>query len=85
VRHFSPAQQVARLFDTQLVDGGVVWWAPLRAGAFACTRGHEGLVQCEERVLAPIPQWRAVAVLAAWIVVAGLIGAYFVRRRDVPQ
>lgn len=86
IRHFSPAQQVARLFDVQLLQGGVVWWEPLRTGPTSCTLGPDGgLVECRERILPPIPQWRAVVVLLAWIVVAGLIGAYFLRRRDVPQ
>jgi hypothetical protein len=85
LRHYSPAQQVATLIPT--VDGSdaVVWWQQIRTGAAACRATPDGGFLCQEIVLAPIAQWRAIVVLLAWILVFVLVTAVFVKRRDVPQ
>ncbi|MGH2785654.1 MAG: hypothetical protein ACRDJ1_10360, partial [Actinomycetota bacterium] len=85
LRHYSPAQQVARLIPASEDTDVVVWWHEIRTGASSCRASPDGGFLCEEKLLTPIPQWRAIVVILAWIAVVGLITAVFVKRRDVPQ
>lgn len=87
-RHFLPAQQIATLIppSPRAETIGYAWWPPVRVGSASCTAAPDGFgVVCTEKLLAPIPQWRAALVLGAWIMGAALLAWIFVRRRDVPQ
>jgi len=82
-----PTQQIARLIPqpTAGIGGTYVWFPMATTGRTECHVVPQGFSVCRETPLTPIPQWRAVAVLFAWIALATAIGWVFLRARDVPQ
>jgi hypothetical protein len=89
LRHGLPTQQIARLLPAPVDNffgGGYVWWTPLSGGEVVCSPSEGNVVvNCKEVPLHLIPQWRAVAVLFAWIALASLLTWLGLRARDVPQ
>ena len=85
LRVATPSQQIARLLpiNQDLIGGGYVWFPRVISKGVCRTSG--GFTRCREVLLRPIPQWRAVAVLLGWILLASLIAWVFLRARDVPQ
>lgn len=85
LRDYSPSQQVAWLTPAGEGSDAVVWWQQIRTGESACRASPDGGFSCQEVLLGPIPQWRAIVVILAWVAVFALVTAVFVKRRDVPQ
>jgi ABC-type transport system involved in multi-copper enzyme maturation permease subunit len=88
LRHVLPTQQIARLLPPpadNFFGGGYVWWTSVGSGRVVCEPRGVGISECREIPVPPIPQWRAILVLLAWIAAASLIASFVVRSRDVPQ
>ena len=82
-----PTQQIARLIPSPIegIGRGYVWFPSVYATKSSCQSTPEGFRLCQQIPLPPIPLWRAVAVLFAWIATASLLAWLVMRRRDAPQ
>ena len=86
VRHVSPAQQIAFLLPdipfTGFQAGKGIWYERMdRIVSFSGT-GMESVPNLE--MLSNIPDWRALLVLAGWIVAAAGVAVIGLRARDLP-
>ena len=86
LRQVLPTQQIARLIPpAEGLSGSHVWFPLATSGKSVCKTAPEGFQYCREVPLPPVPQWRAVAVLFGWMLLAAIVAWLFVRARDVPQ